>query len=53
MFYKTLKSIKFFFVNVKFFKFLNDAVMKIGTLNEALIQKEYNDLFCHEISLHK
>ena len=31
------------------FKFLNDIVMKIGTLNKAFIQKDFNDIYCHEI----
>ena len=31
------------------FKFLNDIVMKIGISNKALIQKDFNDIYCHEI----
>ena len=31
------------------FKLLNDIVMKIGTLNKALVQKDFNDIYCHEI----
>ena len=31
------------------FKLLIDIVMKIGTLNKAFIQKDFNDIYCHEI----
>ena len=53
VFFRTLRSMKSYFIEVECFKLLNYVVMQIVATNEWPIQKEYNDLFCHEIWLHE
>ena len=50
---KTVKNINFNILEVKCFMVSNDVAMKIGTLNMALIQIDYHDLYCYEIWLYE
>ena len=51
--YQTLRTIEFNIVKLKSFNFLVEVAIEIDTLNKPSIQKEFNDIYCHNIWLHE